>query len=122
MVIPGKPPGPGCHALPVVAQLTDKERQIADSVARGRTNREVAGELKLSHKTVEWTLTRVYRKLGVRSRTELVLLLVKHESGMEPGFSPGSHDGEIWAVRPIENSMAKADVVENRTGDERGGT
>ena len=79
----------------MVAQLTDKERQIVDSVARGRTNREVAGELKLSHKTVEWTLTRVYRKLGVRSRTELVLMLVKHESGTEPGFSPGSHEAAI---------------------------
>ena len=94
-LIPGKPPGPRCHALPVVAQLTDKERQIADSVARGRTNHEVAGELKLSHKTVEWTLTRVYRKLGVRSRTELVLLLVRHESGTEPGFSPGSREAAI---------------------------
>ena len=79
----------------MVETLTDKERQIVDSVARGRTNREVAGELKLSHKTVEWTLTRVYRKLGVRSRTELVLLLVKHESGTEPGFSPGPHEAGI---------------------------
>jgi DNA-binding CsgD family transcriptional regulator len=79
----------------VVETLTDKERQIVDSVARGRTNREVAGELKLSHKTVEWTLTRVYRKLGVRSRTELVLLLVKHGSGREPGFPPGPHEAGI---------------------------
>jgi DNA-binding CsgD family transcriptional regulator len=79
----------------VLEKLTDNERQIVDSVARGRTNREVACELKRSHKTVEWTLTRVYRKLGVRSRTELVLLLVKHESGTEPGFSPGPHEAGI---------------------------
>ena len=56
-------------------KLTDKERQIVDSVGRGRTNHEVADELELSHKTVEWTLTRVYKKLHVRSRTELTAKL-----------------------------------------------
>jgi DNA-binding CsgD family transcriptional regulator len=37
----------------------------------GRTNREVAGELFMSPKTVEAHLSRIYRKLGVRSRAEL---------------------------------------------------
>jgi DNA-binding CsgD family transcriptional regulator len=40
-------------------------------VAAGRTTREVAEEMFVSAKTVEWNLTRIYRKLGVRSRTEL---------------------------------------------------
>lgn len=44
-------------------------------VARGWTNREVADALNLRPKTVEWALTKVYRKLEVRSRTELVLKL-----------------------------------------------
>ena len=77
----------------MLEKLTDKERQIAGSVVRGRTNQEVADELELSHKTVEWTLTRVYRKLGVRSRTELVLLLLRNDPGVEPGVSPGSQNG-----------------------------
>jgi DNA-binding NarL/FixJ family response regulator len=77
----------------VLDKLTDKERQIVGSVARGRTNHEVAGELELSNKTVEWTLTGVYRKLGVRSRTELVLLLLRNDPGVEPGVSPGSQNG-----------------------------
>ena len=76
-------------------KLTAKERQIVDSVGRGRTNHEVANELELSHKTVEWTLTRVYRKLGVRSRTELVLLLLREDSDVEPGVPPGSQNGGI---------------------------
>ena len=63
----------------MLERLTSKERRIVHSVARGLTNREVADELALS-KTVEWALTRVYRKVGVRSRRELVLLLV----GAEP--------------------------------------
>jgi DNA-binding NarL/FixJ family response regulator len=51
--------------------LTPSERRVAALVARGRTNREVAAELVLSEKTVESHLSHVYRKLGVRSRSEL---------------------------------------------------
>jgi DNA-binding CsgD family transcriptional regulator len=51
--------------------LTEGERRIAELVAQGRPNKEVAAALHLSVKTVEVTLTRVYRKLGVRSRGEL---------------------------------------------------
>jgi DNA-binding CsgD family transcriptional regulator/tetratricopeptide (TPR) repeat protein len=51
--------------------LTATESQVAALVAAGRTNREVAAELFLRPKTVEWNLSKVYRKLGVRSRSEL---------------------------------------------------
>jgi DNA-binding NarL/FixJ family response regulator len=51
--------------------LTNAEAAIAGLVAAGRSNREVADELVLSIKTVEVTLTRVYEKLGLRSRTQL---------------------------------------------------
>jgi DNA-binding NarL/FixJ family response regulator len=44
-------------------------------VAEGRTNPEVAAELFVSRKTVEHHLSQVYRKLGVRSRTELARVL-----------------------------------------------
>lgn len=58
-------------------KLTPTERQIAALVAGGETNREVAASLFVTPKTVEATLTRVYRKLGVRSRTELARYLVE---------------------------------------------
>ena len=51
--------------------LTAAERRVALLVAAGRTNREVAAELFLGERTVAGHLTRVYAKLGVRSRTEL---------------------------------------------------
>jgi DNA-binding NarL/FixJ family response regulator len=51
--------------------LTPQEFQIARAVAEGQSNVEVAATLFVSRKTVETHLTRVYRKLGVRSRTEL---------------------------------------------------
>ena len=76
-------------------KLSEKERRIVELVARGRTNYEVADRLRLSHKTVEWTLTRVYRKLGVRSRTELVLLLLGDGNAAEPGLSPGTPEEAI---------------------------
>ena len=52
-------------------ELTATEVRVADLVALGRRNREIAGELFMSVATVEAHLTRIYRKLGVRSRTEL---------------------------------------------------
>jgi DNA-binding CsgD family transcriptional regulator len=51
--------------------LTETERQVADLVAAGLTNREVAARLYLTQKTVEFHLRNIFRKLGVRSRTEL---------------------------------------------------
>ena len=52
------------------------ERKVAELVAGGRTNREVAAERFISVKTVEVYLTRIYRKHGVRSRTELAHALL----------------------------------------------
>jgi DNA-binding CsgD family transcriptional regulator len=51
--------------------LTPAERRVAALVAKGRTNAEVAASLFLAERTVASHLTRVYSKLGVRSRTEL---------------------------------------------------
>jgi DNA-binding CsgD family transcriptional regulator/tetratricopeptide (TPR) repeat protein len=61
--IPGRTPAP--------AGLTESERRVAELVAEGRSNREVAAELFLTERTVEWNLSKVYSKLGVRSRTGL---------------------------------------------------
>jgi DNA-binding CsgD family transcriptional regulator len=51
--------------------LTEAERRIAELVAEGRTNRDVAAALFVTEHTVEAALTRAYRKLGVHSRAEL---------------------------------------------------
>ena len=51
--------------------LTPAEQRVADLVADGRTNAEVAATLFLAERTVASHLTNVYAKLGVRSRTEL---------------------------------------------------
>jgi DNA-binding CsgD family transcriptional regulator len=51
--------------------LTPTEWRVAELVAAGRSNREVAEALFMTTKTVEWNLSKVYRKLQIRSRTEL---------------------------------------------------
>ena len=56
---------------PSADALTPSEQRIADLVSEGKTNKEVAAALVLSARTVESALTQIYRKLDVRSRTEL---------------------------------------------------
>jgi DNA-binding CsgD family transcriptional regulator/tetratricopeptide (TPR) repeat protein len=51
--------------------LTPSERRIAELVAEGKTNREVAATLVVAERTVESALTQIYRKLDIRSRTQL---------------------------------------------------
>jgi DNA-binding CsgD family transcriptional regulator len=60
-------------------ELTETERQIVALVVAGRRNRDVATELSLSPNTVAWNLSKIYRKLGVTSRTELAAHLAAHE-------------------------------------------
>jgi DNA-binding CsgD family transcriptional regulator len=52
-------------------QLTPQELQIAQMAATGQTNREIAQELYLSHRTVEYHLYRIFPKLGITRRSEL---------------------------------------------------
>lgn len=62
--------------------LTPREMQVALAVAEGASNNEAAAALYLTPKTVEYHLTRVYRKLGLRSRAELVRQFARSD---EPG-------------------------------------
>ena len=56
---------------PLSGDLTATEAQLAALAAKGLANKEIAAALHMSVHTVEGHLTRIYRKLGVRSRTEL---------------------------------------------------
>lgn len=68
----------GLRSAPApTSELTDVERGVAELVAQGKTNAEVAAELYMALRTVEAHLSRAYRKLGVRSRTELARVLTR---------------------------------------------
>ncbi len=68
---PVGPQAAAVRATGAPGPLTRRELQVAELVTQGRTNKQVAATLFLSEKTIEHHLSRVYDKLGVRSRTQL---------------------------------------------------
>ena len=75
-------------AMPPSSELTPTEQRIAELVGEGRKNREVAEALFISVKTVEANLSRIFHKLGVRSRTELARRIASHDQRVSPDSSP----------------------------------
>jgi DNA-binding CsgD family transcriptional regulator len=67
---------------PAAGGLTETERRVAELIAAGLTNREVAAELFVTVRAVESTLTKLYAKLGVRSRTQLAGRLREDPAGL----------------------------------------
>lgn len=63
-----------------IGALTPTEAKVAELVRNGATNKEVAAELFMSVKTVEANLSRIYEKLGVRSRSELAARAASHHA------------------------------------------
>ncbi|AKJ08708.1 LuxR family transcriptional regulator [Streptomyces incarnatus] len=75
-------------------ELTPTEARIAELVGGGATNREVAAKLFISVKTVEGTLSRVYRKVGVRSRTALAHAMAVAVIASGSAVDSGGDDGQ----------------------------
>ena len=82
----------GGRATPRSA-LSETEERIVELVATGCSNKEVARALHLSPRTVEWNLSKIYRKLGVHSRTELAATRRARVADVIPGVSPVVRDG-----------------------------
>jgi DNA-binding CsgD family transcriptional regulator len=68
----GETLGPAAPAARQLGRLTPQERQVVLRAAAGASNREIAAELFLSHRTVGYHLYKAFPKLGIASRTELV--------------------------------------------------
>jgi DNA-binding NarL/FixJ family response regulator len=79
-------PQPGAvPADAVLDQLTDREREVLETVARGHSNAEIAAELFVSHATVKTHISRLLMKLDARDRAQLVM--IAYETGL---VSPGA--------------------------------
>lgn len=72
----------GTHAVPQASlhRLSERERQIAYSVARGMKNRDIAGQLSISENTVKRHLQSIFGKTGARDRLELAVLALNEAS------------------------------------------
>jgi DNA-binding CsgD family transcriptional regulator len=88
--------GPG----PLREQLTPQEMQIALLVSEGRTNAEVGRAVFLSTRTVEFHLSRAYRKLGVATRTELTRRLASAHVKAGSGGARDAHAPESGHFHP----------------------
>jgi DNA-binding CsgD family transcriptional regulator len=68
------PPAPEAHPT----GLSAREAEVLRLVAAGMTNAEVAGDLFLSSRTVDWHMGSIYRKLGLHSRAEAARFAAEH--------------------------------------------
>lgn len=84
--------------------LTPREEQVVALVAEGLSNRAVARELNLSEHTIKKYLFRIFDKLGVSSRVELVLYAVNHGDPLRAawiaGATPSAAESPTWASPP----------------------
>jgi len=72
--VPSVDPAPAPARTDVLADLTERERDVFAQIAAGRSNREIAGALHVSEGTVKVHVSRVLTKLGLRDRVQVVIL------------------------------------------------
>ena len=65
--------------------LTEREFLVADLVSRGLSNKEIANQLFITEKTVKFHLTNTYKKMGVKSRAQLIVFCLPYLGFNESG-------------------------------------
>lgn len=68
--------------------LSEREKDVARILLQGKSNKQIALELGISNRTVEFHLKNIYAKLGVASRTEAILKLTEHDRWESTGGDP----------------------------------
>lgn len=71
----------GSQAAPGLDQLTKREREVLKLIAEGLNNRDIAGSLIISEKTVKTHVSSILSKLGLEDRTQAAIWALKHDIG-----------------------------------------
>jgi DNA-binding CsgD family transcriptional regulator len=61
--------------------LSHREAEVAAAVSEGSSNKEVANKLFVTEKTIKFHLTNIYKKMKVKSRTQLIVFVAQWKSG-----------------------------------------
>ena len=100
-----------------VELLSKRERDVTRCLAAGLTNREIAQELKISHNTVKNYLFRIFNKLGVSSRVEVVIYAAshRHENGIKSnGKAANGKSANERATVPAPNESINTSAIGSR--------
>ena len=89
------------------ALLSHRELQVAECAAQGQSNKQIADRLGLSEHTIKNYLFRIFEKLGVSNRFELLFLLFKECNTQAPGRGGAAFGSEIG--HPIETYLKAAE-------------
>ena len=102
------------HEIGAQLDLTKRELQIVQGVFDNLTKTGIARRLKISHHTVHTHLNRLFKKLTVTTRTEVVLRIVEQmitltlsDTGVLPPICPRHHTGRCCLHAPPSNPPAK---------------
>jgi DNA-binding CsgD family transcriptional regulator len=63
--------------------LSNREIEVSEIVAQGKSNKEVANTLFVTEKTIKFHLTNIYKKLQVKSRAQLIVWAIPHQAFAE---------------------------------------
>lgn len=81
---PATPAEPSPAAAPAMPRLTRREREVAELVAQGRSNKEIAAELVISQRTAEGHVEHIMAKLGFTSRAQIAAWVTEHHNHDAP--------------------------------------
>jgi DNA-binding NarL/FixJ family response regulator len=98
---PGKIKGERVREALLLKGLSNREIEIAQLVAKGMTNKQIADHLFIVEKTVKFHLTNIYKKMSVRSRAQLIVWSLPHLAVRDTEPTPAIEDSPGTGIEQL---------------------